>query len=52
MAKKMMIETDKSISDIAINCGFSNSSYFAERFLESEGISPSNYRKVHKKVGL
>ncbi len=49
MAKKMMIKTDKSISDIAINCGFSSSSYFSERFLEAEGMTPTSYRKIHKK---
>ena len=47
-AKKLLLTTDKSIGDIAIDCGFSSSSYFSERFLDSEGMTPTAYRKLHK----
>lgn len=45
-AKKMLMSTDKSITDIAVESGFGDSSYFAKMFMKSEGISPSDYRKL------
>ena len=46
-AKQMLIGSNESISQIAIQCGYSNASYFAEIFSRSEKISPSEYRKYH-----
>ena len=48
IAKMMLIDSDRSISDIAFACGFSGASYFSEMFIRSEKISPSEYRKYHK----
>jgi len=47
-AKYELIHTDQLITDIASNCGFPNSSYFTEVFQNSEKISPSDYRTMHK----
>lgn len=44
-AKMLLLHTDKSISDIAEECGFDDKSYFAEYFRQIEKISPSEYRK-------
>lgn len=49
MAKQMLINSDARISQIAADCGFSNDSYFSEMFQNSEGITPTIYRKLHKK---
>lgn len=33
-----------SVSDIAINCGFDNISYFIRKFKEYQGVTPKKYR--------
>jgi len=43
-----LVTTDLSITEIAVNCGFSTSSYYIKHFRESCGHSPSAYRKAHK----
>lgn len=48
MAKQALINSSDKISDIAARCGFGGDSYFAEVFQNSEGISPTAYRKLHK----
>ena len=45
--KKAAILLDDSslyVSDIAINCGFDNISYFIRKFKEYQGITPKKYR--------
>ena len=44
-AKRMLFKTDEKISSIAQECGFGSSAYFSKIFIQSEGISPSEYRK-------
>lgn len=46
-AKQMLVSSDETISQIAIQCGYSNASYFAKIFTRSEMISPSEFRKYH-----
>lgn len=48
-AKMLLALTDKSITEIAAACGFSNPVYFAEVFKSYVGISPTQYRKNTKK---
>ena len=43
-AKKMLAHSDKRITDIAYECGFSSASYFSKVFSEHENVSPSEYR--------
>ena len=50
-AKKMLINTEDSITKISNECGFDNSSYFSKLFKRSEKISPKDYRKFNKKGG-
>ncbi len=38
-------ESHKSISEIAICCGFNDSNYFSDKFKSAYGVSPINYRK-------
>jgi len=43
-AKTLLRETDIKIIDIAFECGFSSSQYFANTFKHSTGMTPSEYR--------
>ena len=43
-AKHLLRYTDKSIADIADECGFTDASYFAKSFKASFGISPKDFR--------
>ena len=45
LAKKMLSDTDSSISEIAKNTGFSDQSYFSKVFSAKFGIPPSEYGK-------
>ena len=44
-AKKLLLETDMTVGEIADETGFSDTSYFSKVFLKSVGISPSCYRR-------
>ena len=46
-AKKLLVETNDSISAISAKCGFNDSNYFSYVFKESEHISPLKYRKTY-----
>lgn len=48
-AKRLLVGSDKKISEIAHECGFGSDSYFSKVFVASEGISPSEYRGFVKK---
>ena len=48
-AKIMLIESDEKILNIANIVGFDDAAYFSKKFLEHEGISPTEYRRLHKK---
>lgn len=48
-AKEMLLNTDKSITEVAMNCGFNDSSYFALLFKQQIGESPLKYRKMRLK---
>lgn len=43
--KTLIDETENSLSDIALLCGFSNQSHMGRFFKKLQGISPSNYRR-------
>ena len=48
-SKRLLNETDFSISQIAQSIGFSNANYFCRVFQKyNNGISPSQYRKKHR----
>lgn len=44
-AKRLLVDSDLSITEIAHKCGFGSSSYFSKIFLQSEKLKPSEYRK-------
>lgn len=43
-AKRMMLRTEKQISEIASECGFPNAGYFSTVFKKLEGMTPAEYR--------
>lgn len=44
-ACRRLLETDYSITRIAMECGFNDSNYFGDAFRRYKGISPNKYRK-------
>ncbi len=45
-AKKLLSETNRSVTDIALDTGFNDTSYFVHLFSEKYGITPLQYRKA------
>lgn len=45
-ACNMLIQTNKSITEIAEECGFGDSNYFGDSFKKAKGMSPRSYRKA------
>lgn len=44
-AQNLLIITDRSITDIALSCGYNNSNYFQSVFKNIVGITPGQYRR-------
>lgn len=45
-ARKLLLTTDDTISDVAFACGFGSLSSFQRAFKNKSGVSPSDYRKA------
>lgn len=45
-AKRMLRSDEKSVTQIALACGFNSSAYFSHCFSRAFGVSPSDYRKA------
>lgn len=45
-AKRKLIESDRSVSAIALEAGFANLSHFNRRFLREVGVTPTAYRRA------
>jgi AraC family transcriptional regulator len=43
-AKKLLKQTERSIMDIALECGFSSYSHLSKQFRQLTGITPKAYR--------
>lgn len=43
-------QPDKSIVEIAEECGFRSHTYFSSRFRLKYGITPSEFREIHKEA--
>lgn len=46
LAKKLIETTDISITDVAFQCGFTDSNYFSTVYKKYEDIPPSQYAKI------
>ncbi|MDC7993701.1 helix-turn-helix domain-containing protein [Altibacter sp. HG106] len=49
-ASKLLMEEQRSITDICFDCGFNNFSHFSKKFKAYTGKNPSDYRNELKKV--
>lgn len=45
-AKALLMETNESITDIAIKCGYSDFTYFSKQFKKFTGYSPRTFRSL------
>ena len=43
----LLLHTTQSVTEIALDCGFENISYFIRKFREIKGESPKEYRQQH-----
>ena len=47
-ACQQLVQTRRGVNDIAYSCGYSDPKYFSKCFKASMGMSPSEYRTIHK----
>lgn len=47
IAKKLLIEGDRGIADIALDVGYKSQSYFTTRFAQFVGATPAAFRTAH-----
>ena len=45
VSRDLLRNSDMSIADVSINCGFNGQSYFNRQFLRSAGCTPNEYRQ-------
>jgi signal transduction histidine kinase/DNA-binding response OmpR family regulator len=45
-AQQLLLDTDKSVTEIALDVGFSDSGYFSRVFRREVGLSPTDYRQA------
>ena len=50
MAKNLLRNTGKSLSEIAFSCGFESQSYFSYVFKKETGLSPKKYRTMQQLI--
>jgi AraC-like DNA-binding protein len=46
-AKQLLVATMHTITDIALEVGYSDPSYFIRIFKQTEGVTPGRYRSDH-----
>ncbi len=47
-ATKLLVDTEKTMTEIAMECGFSSASYFGKQFKKAYKASPLQFKKSHK----
>ena len=47
-AKQLLCDTDLTMAEIAVRCGFSNAYFFSNTFKKQAQVAPSEYRKRRK----
>ena len=50
VAKEMLLDSEKNISEIYATVGFSDLSYFSKTFKKVTGVSPCNYKKYQNEA--
>jgi LacI family transcriptional regulator len=51
VAKRLLIESDKSVAQVARASGFSQQDLFSRTFRRSVGVPPSDFRRQHQRSG-
>lgn len=46
-ARKLLVETNLNISEVARSSGYQDARYFSKQFLKQIGLKPSEYRKLY-----
>jgi len=46
-AARLLLDSRKSITEIALDCGFSSQSHLCREFRRQLGVTPSDYRRLH-----
>ena len=49
-ARKLLEETDKTLSEIAVECGFTDQSHFCHAFKVERRMTPGDYRSRHRRM--
>jgi AraC family transcriptional regulator, arabinose operon regulatory protein len=49
-AKELLTTTDRSVQDVAMSVGYGDSFYFSRLFFKREGQTPTNFRKLHRRL--
>jgi AraC-like DNA-binding protein/mannose-6-phosphate isomerase-like protein (cupin superfamily) len=45
-AERMLLDSEASVTEVALSCGFATSSHFIERFKMMKGMTPKQYRRM------
>src|SRR2546421_8145922 len=48
IASRALIGTHRSLSDVALSCGFADQSHFTRQFRQQFGLTPREYREHYK----
>ncbi len=51
-ARKLLVETDMSIKEVAASCGYKDPCFFNRYFKKFFSIAPSAYRRIWKRTGM
>ncbi len=51
-AQRMLMETDKNITEVSQDTGFSNLTHFNRIFKQVTGMTPSGFRKSHRNIEI
>ncbi len=49
-ARKMLVTTDATVTEISLSCGFSSINTFSDSFKAETGWSPLQYRKAKREI--
>ncbi|MCR5797432.1 MAG: helix-turn-helix transcriptional regulator [Eubacterium sp.] len=47
-AKTLLYQTDRTVAEIAYDCGYNNVEHFCRQFRNHENLTPGKYRQIHQ----
>lgn len=50
VACRLLLESDKTVAEVAVSCGFRDATYFRRLFRRREGVSPRAFRQLYSKM--